>query len=190
MEQEPKSDSLTIRLIDCTLHRKIKPTQNLSLILAGATWAIIIPLLFLENQAMARLAGYLILFSIIPIILFSLLSIPFLFRKKVGEAFYDSERLILNREYHDLSEVKIELSIHQSSWTNKSENTSKKIRKLPFWGNYIILNSGERFEFDPNEKFISFVPKNLVSGYQKRSVLLVKTTDLFNNIMSILWATS
>lgn len=68
-------------------------------------------------------------------------------------------------------------------------NTSESIEKLPFWGNYIVLSDNKNIEFEPNKDMEKLVDCISVSN-SKRSALSMKTTDLFNNLMSFLWAAS
>lgn len=181
---------LSLILVNYNFLRKIKPIQNLSLIIASALWVIILPLLLFENETMARIAGYFVVFSIIPISLFLVLSIPFLFFNKTGTALLEDDKLVIDEKSYDLKKVRLKLNIDQSEWVNTSRSIAQKIKSLPKWGNYLILNTGKELEFKPTKQLEKFLDSIKISGHEKRSVLMVKTTDLFSNLVSMLWAAS
>jgi len=164
--------------------------QNLSLIMAGGIWLIILPLLFLGSEFLARIAGYLIIFSAASLAIFSLLSVPFLFSNKTNNIFLRDNKLVIGIDSYDLSQVRFKLNIDESEWNNTSKTHSQKIQSLPKWGNYILINEDSEFEFLPNEELEKYLSSIRISGYEKRPALMVKTADLFNNLMSMLWAAS
>lgn len=181
---------VTLNLVDYSFHRKIKPIQNLSLVITGVLWIIILPLLFLKNPSLSRIAAYLMLFSIMPISIFLILSIPFLFKKKVGKALLKNDRLIINEDSYSLDRVEFKLNIDQPEWTDPTKSLDQKLKSLPKWGNYIYIDSKNEFEFEPHRDIHYFTNSITIYGYDKRPALVVKTADLFKSIMSILWAAS
>lgn len=183
-------ESISISLVNHSFQRKVKPIQNLSLIIAGGLWLIILPLLFLGNESLARAAGYLIIFSGVPIVIFLLLSIPFLFSNKTGSILLKDNQLIIGKNSYDLGRVLFKLNIDQSDWDDTSKSYTEKIHSLPKWGNYLIVNKNEEFEFLPDRKIEKYLLSIKISGYEKRPALMVKTADLFNSLMSMLWAAS
>jgi len=179
-----------LNLVDYTFHRKIKPIQNFSLIATGLLWGIILPLLFLQNQALARIAAYLMIVSIIPLSFFLILSIPFLFKKRTGKVILEDDKLKIGEKLYSLNRVEFKVNIDQSEWTDSSKSIEEKLKRLPKWGNYILLDTNNKFEFEPIQNISKLLDSITINGYEKRPALLVKTTDLFNNIMSMLWAAS
>lgn len=181
---------VALHLVDYTFHRKIKPIQNLSLVVVGVLWIIILPLLFLQNPSLARIAAYLMLFSIMPISIFLILSIPFLFKKRVGKALLQNDGLIINEDSYSLDRIEFKLNMDQSEWADSTKSLDQKLKSLPKWGNYIYIDSNNEFEFEPHRDIHYFINPITVNGYEKRPALMVKTADLFKSIMSMLWAAS
>lgn len=179
-----------LHLVDYSFHRKIKPAQNLSLVIAGILWIIILPLLFLQNESLARIAAYLMIFSILPISSFLLLSIPFLFKKRTGKALFKDNELKINDDFYTLDQIELTLNIDQHEWSDSSKEIDQKLKSLPKWGNYINVGSNKKIEFEPNQDINNILDSANIKGYEKRPALMVKTADLFNNLMSILWAAS
>ncbi|MCW3787914.1 hypothetical protein [Plebeiibacterium sediminum] len=178
---EPTKISLT----DCTLQRKFKPFQNLALIILGGLWLIIILLLLIDNYTIRTIASYLILISTIPFLSFVLLSVPFLFIKEKGIAAITKDYLIINGQSYNINEVKIFINIENNKLCKLP--IQDLVKKTPKWGNFLILNDNSQVEFIPSLNLKLF--ENII-GYEKRPALYVKTADLFDDIMSILWGAS
>ncbi len=181
---------IVLHLVDYSFHRKIKPAQNLSLVIAGILWIIILPLLFLQNESLARIAAYLIIFSILPISSFLLLSVPFLFKKRTGKALLENNELKINGDSYSLSQIEFTLNIDQHDWADSAKSMDQKLKSLPKWGNYINIGSNKKIEFEPNQDVSNLLDSANINGYEKRPALMVKTADLFNSLMSMLWAAS
>lgn len=182
---------LSLNLVDYTFQRRIKPIQNLSLIVAGILWIFILPLLLLNNQNLSAIASYLILFSIVPFSLFLVMSIPFFFKKKIGEVIIDRDKIKLNDRSYNLNHIRFELNIDQATWMDTTKSITKKIKSLPKWGNYIFISDKNiQLEFEPSESLEEIVKYSCVGGYEKRPALLFKTSDILNSLLSILWAAS
>lgn len=181
---------LSLNLINQSFQRRIKPAQNTSLLVTSTLWLIILLLLFFENQDLSKIAGYLIIFSALSLSIFLILSLPFLFLNKIGTALIENDKLIINQKFYELNQVLFKLNIDQIDWDNTSKSSIQKINSLPKWGNYLILDTGEKFEFEPDERLEKHLGGLKISGYEKRPVFMVKTTDLLNNLLSMLWAAS
>lgn len=183
-------NQISLDLVDYTFHRKIKPAQNLALVVVGVLWVVILPVLLLQIELLTRLAAYLMLFSILPGSVFLLLSIPFLFKRRTGKALLKDNELTINGVNHPLDHIEFKLNIHQSDWIDSSKSIHQKLKGLTIWGNYIYTGPDNKFEFEPHPNLHSYIDSLNVKGYNKRQALMVKTTDLFDNIMSIIWAAS
>lgn len=177
-------NDIVLILIDCSLQRRLKPIQNLLLVIFTVSWLFIFILIFFNGNWVSVLFYIFNLLSIVSIIIFIIISFCFLSRKKVGMIIINEKKLIINdNEVYNNDDWYFDLNISITE-----ENFS--IEKLPFWGNYIVhKNSNKRIEFEPNIKLKKAIGYLEVKN-SKRSVLETKTTDLFNNLMSLLWAAS
>lgn len=176
--------SLNLHLTNCSIQRKIKPSQNLSLIILGLLWLFIVLLLPFNNHITRTIASYLIITSAIPLFSLILLSIPFLFIRKKSTATITKNHVIIDNIHYNLDEVTILVNIDQIELKKHPDNL---IKKLPKWGNFLIINNNVKIEFIPTLSIKLF--KN-IEGYKKRPSLYIKTADLFNVIMSTLWGAS
>jgi|GEM_PF-3369642 len=172
------------KILDCSLQRKLKPIQNFSLIIFTASWVFIFALLFF-NQKWASILFYLfIVLSAISAVLSLVISFFFFNKKTVGTVVISEVDIIINNnQVYANNDWYFDLNI-------SAIDKNSSIDKLPFWGNYIIHKTTNKvLEFEPNSK-LKKAKDYLEVKNSKRSALQIKTTDLFNNIMNLLWAAS
>lgn len=173
-------NSLDFKILDCSLQRKVKSTQNLSLIVfvmfclllfVGTIFNILSPLFF-------HLLITIILISFIATVGFSLF---FIKKQKVGTLTINKEKIVLNSgEVYSCCDMFLDLN------TNKTKD-GLVLNKIPFWGNYIKHKSKNVvIEFEPNSNLIK-VLDYLEINNSKRSVLQTKTTDLIKEFLDFIW---
>ncbi|MBW4970776.1 hypothetical protein KZY98_09930 [Croceibacter atlanticus] len=177
-------NGLEFKILDCSLQRKLKPIQNLSLIVFTVSWLFIFALLFFNENWASILFYVFISLSIVSVAISIIISIFFFKKKKVGTVIINNKNLIINsNQIYDSNNWYFDLNIN-------AIDKNSSIEKLPFWGNYIIDKStNDIIEFEPNSNLKEAIDYLEVKN-SKRSALSMKTTDLFNNLMSLLWAAS
>lgn len=181
---------ITFQLTDYSFLRRIKPIQNICLLIIFNILITYLIIVYFEINFLQNLAAFILLISIILFVLFLLLTISNLYKKKNGLLVLTDNQINISNDVYELSNIQFIINIDQTEWLNKSKLIDKKINSLPKWGNYIVLESGKKIEFEPNENLNKIIEKINVEGYHKRPFLLVKTSDLFNSLASTLWAAS
>lgn len=173
------SPFLSFNILDCSVQRRIKPIQNLSIIIFATCWGFIFIIIFLRFSWVSFLFNILLFISGFAFTLFIILSFFFLKKNRIGIVKVNNDIIVIGNNRYKTTECFIDLNM----------NTANPIKTLPFWGNYIVLPNNKNIEFEPNKDIEKFVGYIKVSN-SKRSALSMKTTDLFNNLMSLLWAAS
>lgn len=173
------SSFLCFNILDCSFQRKVKPIQNLSIIIFAICWIFIFILIFIPYSWAVFLFYIFLIISGLSLLLFISLSLFFIRKNRIGVVKINKDIIMVNNSKYRANECFIDLNV----------NASESIKKLPFWGNYIVLSDNKNIEFEPNKDMEKLVDCISVSN-SKRSALSMKTTDLFNNLMSFLWAAS
>ena len=181
-------ESIKLNILDCSFQRKLKPIQNISLIIFTVSWFFIFGLLFFNSRWAAILFYGFIVLSSISIATSIITSLFFFKKKQIGILEISKEKIIINnKSIYNTKDCYFDLNIDSFE---KQEIYNESIKKLPFWGNFLIQEKDNiKIEFEPNTNFEKVVPYIKIKN-TKRSVLSMKTTDLFNNLMSLLWAAS
>lgn len=178
--------SVTLNILDCSLLRKLKPIQNLSLIIFTFSWLFIFTLLFFNNRFANILFYLFITISLMGLVAFISISLFFLQKKKIGTIEINKEKIVINDEIYNTEDCYFDFNTDSL----EVEYDEDIIKKLPFWGNFITVEkSNLKIEFEPNEN-LEHIYSHIKIKNTKRPALSMKTTDLFNNLMSLLWAAS
>lgn len=170
---------LELDVLDCSLQRKIKPFQNISLIIFCICWLLIFILLLFEKSTFNLIFNILFGLSIFSLLTFLFLSLFFLKQNKKGKIYINESFIIFNDIEYALNQCLLDLNLYSTD----------NINNLPFWGNYFILPNNNKIEFLP-DKNLNLISEKINISNAKRSVLSMKTTDLFKSVMDILWAAS
>lgn len=181
--------NVKLNILDCTLQRKLKPIQNLSLIIFTISWVFIFILLFSNSRWAAILFYTFIVLSLISIVITIIISLFFFKKKKIGTLEINQEKIIIDNKYtYATKDCYFDLNVDS---LEKQEKANKEnIKEFPFWGNFIIQEKNNiKIEFEPNTDFEKIIPYIKINN-RKRPALSMKTTDLFKNLMSLLWAAS
>jgi hypothetical protein len=192
-------ESVTLTLVDYSFHRKVKPYQNLALIITCVLWLIILTLLLFEEKNFAHFITYSIAISFLSLVVFLFLSSIFLFKRKIGQVTISNNQTDIiigdSKEKIDSKDVMLKLNIDKAEWENKKSNTKELISSLPMWGNFLFLNISDpnkanSLEFEPDERMANVLSQIALTTYEKRPLLLVKTSDLLKNLLWMLWGAS
>ena len=180
-------ENIKLNILDCSFQRKLKPIQNLSLLTFTISWVFIFILLLFNGRWASILFYTLIVLSLISIIISIITSLFFFKKKKIGILEIDKEKIVINNKIYDVNDWYFDLNIYS---IEEELSVQESIKRLPFWGNFIINKKQKTLiEFEPNSNLQKVITYFDVEN-SKRSALTMKTTDLFKNIMSILWAAS
>jgi len=181
-------ETIKLNILDCSFQRKLKPIQNISLIIFTVSWVFIFILLFFSSSWATILFYIFLLLSLISIVISIITSLLFFKKKKTGILEIDKEKVIINnKNIYNTKDCYFDLNVDSFE---KHEVYKESIKKLPFWGNFIIQEKDNiKIEFEPNINLEKLIPYIKIKN-TKRPALSMKTTDLFNNLMSLLWAAS
>lgn len=178
-------------LIDSSFKKKLKPIQNLSLIITSILWVLICLLLLIKESPTARTATtYLIIISALFFIIFCFTSLLFLYKPKTGFAFLDGHEISIGNKSYKLEQLSIVLNVEYEQWVNPNKTMNKKIINLPYWNNYLVINNDKKFEFEPNIQLLDFLSLVQTNKHKEKSMLMCRTSHLLKDLLSILWASS
>lgn len=185
----------TFLLFDYSVLRRVKPWQNLALIIFAVCWLIIFILLFV-NDKNNSLIVIPFMTSMVSIGLFLTLSLLTLYKKHVGEVrFVDGQAYIdgISHQFQiPVASVFLQLNIPKAL-LSQPLNQSELLRQLPKWGNYLSFSSTSqsfRFEVQPSEALLNSVSSVNITGFESNPILLCRTSDLVRNVFQMLWAAS
>lgn len=181
-------EDIKLNILDCSFQRKMKPVQNISLIIFTLSWLFIFVFLFFNNRIVSILFYSIMVISIVSGAIAIVTSLFFFKRKIIGVIeIYKNKIILEDREFNDINDFYLDLNIEGSKVHTLDEEI---IKKLPFWGNFFVNEKKDlKIEFEPHYELKKIVPHIKIKN-TKRSALSMKTTDLFNNLMSLLWAAS
>jgi len=178
---------IILNILDCSLNRKFKPVQNLSLFFFTLCWLLIFITLLFNNKFTDILFYALIILSLVALTIFIILSILIIKKKRVRIVTLTENQIIINKvKIYDIKDFYFDFNVNQT----KDSIDKNHIKKLPFWGNYIISKKNNiKIEIEPEEELKYLLPFISINN-TKRSAFSMKTTDLFKSFMDILWAAS
>ncbi len=180
-------ENIVLNILDCSLQRRLKPIQNISLIIFTVSWVFIFILIFFNTRWASILFYAFIVLSLISAVTAIIISLFFFKKKKIGTAVVNTKKITINNNIYDINDWCFDFNIYSMEEQTTSTQT---IEKLPYWGNYITEEkSNLKIEFEPNKNLENIFPHIKIKN-TKRPALSMKTTDLFNNLMSLLWAAS
>lgn len=192
-------NNLSITLIHPLILGKIKPYQNLSLIISCVILLIAFTLSWFDNKMLSNMAGYLIALSGVLIIAFMLLSLPFFFFKRLeistitnGVMSIDIDRKPAEFNTQDLRFL---VNIDSKLVKGKESLPPEIAKDLSTWGNYIVIPSESSIkdiyiQFIPDEDLFKVLPQLKIETCKSRSILMNDTTDLLKKFMWMLWGAS
>ncbi|WP_282160877.1 hypothetical protein [Ulvibacterium marinum] len=178
---------VVLNILDCTLQRRIKPIQNISLIIFTLSWVLIFTLLFFDSRLASVLFYFFIAMSMVSAIAAIIFSLFFFKRKIIGVIKIRGDEITINNKNpRDINDYHLDLNVEDSKINILDKET---IKKLPFWGNFFVHKNGSKIEFEPSDELKKIATYINIEN-TKRPVLSMKTTDLFKNLMNLLWAAS
>lgn len=119
-------NTTNLTLIQPSILGKIKPYQNLSLIILCIILLITLTLSWFENKVLGNIVVYLIVLSCIILTIFILLSLPFLFFKRLQIATITNSFISF-----EMNHKLVEFNIHNLRFLlNIDEDIFKKKRKM------------------------------------------------------------
>ena len=192
-------NNITLTLIQPSFLGKLKPFQNLSLIITCTLLLIAFTLSWFDSNILSNIAGYLVALSLVPIITFILLSLPFFFFKRLEIATITNRVMSIDINnkpaQFDIQELKFLLNIDSKLLENKEPLNSEIIKDLSTWGNYIVIPCESPLEdiyiqFIPGEDLLKVLPQLKIETKKNSSILMNDTTDLLKKFMWMLWGAS
>ena len=192
-------NNITLKLIHPLILGKIKLYQNLSLIILCIVLLLAFTLSWFEIKILNYVVGYLLGLSILLIILFILLSLPFLFFKRLEIVKITNGLLSITIDNKpiefNIDNLRFLLNIEDEILENKRHLNSEIIKGLSTWGNYVVITSKNShreiyIQFIPDEDFLELLPQLNIETYKSRSILMNDTTDLIKKFMWMLWGAS
>lgn len=177
---------IKVQILDCKIEHKMKPIHNLSLILAFISLSILIILRFFNSDILSVIFFFFLVLALISITLFIICSLFFLKKKYLGEIYFEKEKVIINDTTYNLSLFNFDLN----TGDKKIKLNKSNIKKLPYWGNYMInTKTNEKIEFFPNPE-IEKISHHINIKNSSRPILKQPISDLLNSFMDTLWAMS
>lgn len=191
-------NNISLTLIHPLILGKIKPYQNLSLIISCVILLIAFTLSWVDNKVFSNIIGYLIALSCVLIITFILLSLPFFFFKKLEIATITNGIMSIDIDHKpvefDTRNLRFLLNIDSKFLGGKEPLAPEIVKDLSTWGNYIVIPLGSMkdiyIQFIPDEDLFKVIPKLKIETYKSRLILMNDTTDLLKKFMWMLWGAS
>lgn len=192
-------NNISLTLIHPLILGKIKPYQNLSLIISCVILLIAFTLSWFDNKMLSNIIGYLIALSGVLIITFILLSLPFFFVKKLEIATITNGIMSIDIDHKpaefNTQNLRFLLNIDSKIVGGKEPFTTEIVKDLSTWGNYIVIPSESSIkdiyiQFIPDEDLFKVIPQLKIETCKSRSILMNDTTDLLKKFMWMLWGAS
>lgn len=192
------NDDISLTLIHPLILGKIKPYQNLSLIISGVLLLLAFILSVFDNHILSSVTGYLVVLCVLFIILFILLSLPFFF-KKLEIAMITNEIISIDIDHKptefNIKDVKFLLNLDSKFLMVNELLTAETVRSLSTWGNYIVVPSHSSMkdiyvQFIPDEDLLKILPQIKIETNKRRSILMNDTDDMLKSFMGLLWGAS
>lgn len=189
--------NICLTLIHPLILAKIKPYQNLSLIFSSVLLLLCFTLSPINNKILSNIIGHLLALSIVLIILFIILSLPFLIFKRLEIATIKNGIMFTNIDHKpaefSTQNLRFLLNINRKSSADKEPLTLEMIKNLSTWGNYIVIRSESTqkdiyMQFIPDEDLLKVLPQLKIETYN--GILMNDTIHLTKQFISMLWSTS
>lgn len=191
--------NISLNLIQPLILGKIKPYQNLSLIISCVILLIAFTLSWFDNKMISNMVGYLIVLSGVLIITFILLSLPFFFFKRLEIASIKNGVMSIDIDHKpaefNTQNLRFLLNIDSRLIGGREPLTSEIVKDLLTWGNYIVIPSESSMkdiyiQFIPDEDLFKVLPQLKIETCKSRAILMNDTTDLLKAFMWMLWGAS
>ena len=178
---------------------KIKPYQNLTLIILCIILLAVFTLSWFDNKVLISIVGGLIVLSGVLMLIFILLSLPFLLFKRLEIAIIRDGILTIytgnKPSQYDVHNLTFVLNINRRHTENEVPLNPEMADYFLAWGNYIVISSEGvpndiRIQFIPDKDLYKLVPQINIEIHKSRSILMNDTTDLLKNIIWMLWGAS
>lgn len=192
-------NNISLTLIHPMILGKIKPYQNLALIISCILLLVAFTLAWFDNKVLSNMVGYLIALSGLLLIAFFLLSLPFFFFKRMEIATITNGVMSI-----DIGHKRADFSIHDIRFLLNCNSelvradqplTLNTFKNLSTWGNYIVIPSecsrkNIYIQFMPDEDLFKVLPQLKIETSKSRSILMYDTTDLLKKFIWMLWGAS
>lgn len=192
-------NNITLTIIHPLILGKIKPYQNISLIISCVILLIAFTLSWFDNKILSHIVGYLLVLSGVFIITFILLSLPFFFLKRLEIATITDGFMSIDIDHRPkkiyIQNLRFLLNINSKLLEGREPLAHEISKELSTWGNYIIVPSESSvkniyIQFIPDKDFLKLLPQLKIKTYKTRSILMNDTTDLLKNFTWMLWGAS
>ncbi len=174
-----------LKLVNHRFLEKLKPLHNLSLLGFGLPYFFVIPLESFKISSLKFIVTTLILFSFISLAIFLILSSCYFSKNIIGEAIIDDQDLIINNKKFKLESLKVQFRIEQSLFEKLKNDPKKLARKLPTWGNYVIIEN-IKHEFLPTKEIVEIFVKQNAFGYSEVPYLKSRFSDILADLSSLI----
>lgn len=190
--------NIILTLVRPSFLGKIKPYQNLSLIIWGVSLLLIFMLALFNHVFLSKISDHAMLLTVFFFVVFVILSLTFLLQKteiltiKDWDGFIEIDKKLIA---FDIKKVRFLLNIDIKRWQNQELLKSGLINDLSFWGNYMIIPSENLskniyIQFLPDEDFLSMGSELTVEVYKRKFSLMMDTSDMFKSFMRMFWGAS
>jgi hypothetical protein len=189
----------SLTLIYPVILGKIKPFQNLSLIISCILLLVAFTLAWFDNKVLSNMVGYLIALSGLLLITFFLLSLPFFLFKRLEVATIANGIMSIDIDHKrtdfNTDDIKFLLNCNSELVRDDQPLTLNTFKDLSTWGNYIVIPSdcsrkNIYIQFKPDEDLFKVLPQLKIETSKSRSILMYDTTDLLKKFIWMLWGAS
>jgi len=173
---------------------KIKPYQNLSILITFFLFILILTLFQIENNFVKELTVILIFLCIGTTAISLLLSLPFIFSQKKDFANISNGVISIEIDHKVLKfnskDLKFVINIERKNLGTLFSINPNVSKYFSNWGNFIVIpsnGSGEEqyIEFIPNEDIFKIIPQLRIVP-KKKSFLNQNSNEIFENFKAFM----